>query len=125
MALNVNEWQECPRCKKYAQVDIKLLKTGPHHAEILCSQCGRNLGYVPKPKNKDKLEKRPNGCPTPKKLGINYCQICLRPIEDTHRQYLETHHIDDEPKNNELPNLLVVCLACHKLINWTRTYLNE
>jgi hypothetical protein len=117
--------QPCPKCEELVEVKEILCEDGPHFSQLRCSKCNYFFGFRAKPKNDDKLEKRPNGCPTPKKLGVNYCQICLRPIEDTHRQYLETHHIDDEPKNNELPNLLVVCLACHKLINWTRTYLNE
>jgi len=39
--------------------------------------------------------------------------------------HLETHHIDNDPANNDRLNLLVVCIACHKLIHWARTYIRN
>jgi hypothetical protein len=29
---------------------------------------------------------------------------------------LQIHHIDDDPSNNEFPNLILVCAACHAKI---------
>ena len=123
MALRTDEWQQCKHCGKYVVVDLEILSSGPHYAKVVCSECGGYMGrFQPKPKNEAKLLKRPNGCPTPEQLEINYCQICLRNKEQLGKGWLCTHHIDDDPTNNDRINHLVVCIACHKLIEWTRTY---
>jgi hypothetical protein len=122
MALRTDEWQQCKHCGKYVTVDIEILTSGPHYAKIVCSECGGYMGYQPKPKNEAKLLKRPNGCPTPTDLGIDYCQMCLRTRDKVKRKYLCVHHQDDDPTNNNRTNLQVVCVACHKLIAWVRAY---
>lgn len=117
--------QPCPRCNKIVQVEETLCEDGPHFSQLRCPECKHFFGFRAKPKNDDKLEHRPNGCPSPKDLNIDYCQICLNEKDYVHKQYLETHHIDNNPSNNDRLNLLVVCRACHRLIHWTRTYLND
>ena len=125
MSLRTDELQICQFCKALVQVTVVLCDVGPHFAKAVCPECQRTLGFIPKPKNQDRLDKRPNGCPTPEQLGISRCQVCLKDKDRTHRQYLSTHHIDDDPTNNDRLNLLVVCYACHRLIHWLRTYFND
>jgi len=115
----------CPRCNIEVVPKEILYESGPHYAKAVCPECDCYLYMIAKPKNKEKLEKRPNGCPSPDKLEIDFCQVCLRHKEKLGKGYLETHHIDDDPTNNDRLNLQVVCIACHKWIHWTRTYLKN
>lgn len=117
----------CRSCHKDVEPLVTLLpETSIHYAEVRCSICHSWLGFKAKPKNEEKLEKRPNGAPTPEDLRIDYCQICLRPREWLGvRETLETHHIDDDPQNNDRLNHLIVCTACHKWIAWVRLYFND
>ena len=114
--------QPCPKCNKIVQVEETLCEEGPHFSQIRCPDCNYFFGFRAKPKNDDKLEHRPNGAPTPKDLAIDYCELCLREKNETHRHILETHHKDGNPSNNDRLNLEVLCLRCHKLVHWVRTY---
>lgn len=115
----------CNRCGKEVEPVVIPYESGPHYAKGVCPDCESFLYIIPKPKNEEKLAKRPNGCPTPDALEIYRCQVCLRHKDDLGRGHLETHHIDDDPTNNDRLNWLVVCVACHKLIHWTRTYMKN
>jgi uncharacterized CHY-type Zn-finger protein len=115
----------CKNCEHEITPDIEPRESGPHEAALRCPLCGWFLGWKAKEKNQPKLDKRPNNCPTPTDLEIDYCQICLRPRTWLgQHETLETHHIDDDPAHNERSNYLVVCTACHKLVAWTRLYVN-
>ena len=118
----VIEYQECPGCHEEIYPEVKILESGPHYAKVQCPICERGLGFMPKPKNEDKNAKRPS-CPSAVDLDIHHCQICLRASPELGKGWLCVHHIDDDPTHNDRMNLLVVCIACHKLIHWTRTYL--
>jgi hypothetical protein len=115
---------QCPRCNTFDLPDLADAPP-PHDKKVICHQCGYCFGFIAKPKNKEKLDHRPNGCPTPDDLKINHCQICLRHRGQIGKGHLETHHIDNDPANNDRLNLLVVCIACHKLIHWARTYIRN
>jgi len=116
---------QCRYCSVDVEPNFRERPDTPHYGEYLCPHCGRSLGWKAKPKNEKKIASRPSGMPSPSDLGIDYCQICLRlkpwlGLNET----LETHHINDDPTNNDRLNLLVVCTACHKLIAWLRLYTN-
>lgn len=116
----------CRRCRKEVVPYLNPRPDTPHYAEYKCPDCQGFINWVAKPDNQKKLDKRPNGCPTPEDLDIEICQVCLRPREWLgQNETLETHHIDDEPTHNDRLNLLVVCTACHKFINWIRIYFNK
>ena len=115
----------CKNCWKEVEAVETLCITGPHYAQARCPECDTFLYFVAKPKNEEKLAKRPNGCPSPEALEIDYCQICLRHRSKIGRGHLSTHHVDDDPTNNDRLNLQVVCIACHKWIHWSRTYLKN
>jgi hypothetical protein len=122
--LNEVLMEKCPHCGSNKLYHRKG-PIGPHEGEVVCARCQRHVRWLAKAKNEEKLKKRPNGTPSPADLGIDHCQICLRPrhwLGDY--ETLETHHIDDEPTNIERINLLVVCTACHKWINHARLYVN-
>jgi len=92
-----------------------------HGHRYVCNDCGYTC-WGGKLKNKQKIEKRPP-CPTPSDLGIDWCQMCLLKATDLgYAETLDTHHIDDNPQNNERLNLHIVCTSCHKLIHHQRIY---
>ena len=46
------------------------------------------------------------------KANIDYCELCY-----AKGVRLEVHHIDGNPENNELSNLIKVCTQCHNLLH--------
>lgn len=123
--LDPNDLMLCPRCENFDLPDVVKADKGPHEKKVVCNKCGCTFGFLAKEKNEKKLDHRPNGCPTPEMLGIDYCQICLRHKSKIGKGHLDTHHIDGNPANNDRLNYLVVCVACHRLIHWTRTYIKN
>ena len=112
---------DCPYCGK-VETWIRPRPDTIHGYEICCIKCNKHISWAGKPKNKEKLNKRPP-CPSPEDLKIDWCQICLLPKHFLGElETLHTHHLDDNPQNNERLNLLVVCTSCHKLIEHQRTY---
>ena len=49
------------------------------------------------------------------------CPFCLSKEVDT----FEVHHIDENHKNNELNNLIILCPICHKKLTLHLTTLEE
>ena len=93
-----------------------------HGYEVCCKECNLHIAWAGKPESREKIIKRPS-CKTPDELEIDWCQLCLLP-KHTLGAYetLHTHHIDDNPQNNDRLNIMVVCTSCHKLIEHQRTY---
>jgi hypothetical protein len=112
------------KCKYCGEVET-FIRPRPdtiHGYEVCCFECNAHIGWAGKPKNDKKHEERPP-CPSPEDLEIDWCQMCLLPKNMLgENETLHTHHIDDEPKNNERLNLFVVCTSCHTLIHHQRTY---
>lgn len=112
---------ECRYCGP-SETWIRLRPDTPHHSELCCKNCNRHIRWLPKEKNLEKLAKRPH-YPSPEKLEIHYCQICLLPRKNLlPSETLETHHVNGNPKDTAKLNFLVVCSSCHSLINHQRTY---
>jgi hypothetical protein len=98
-----------------------------HGGELRCSICGTFWGWLKKEKNEGK---RPPNKYSPKDLGIDYCQMCLRSRArlGTHEILLPHHiiEINGPDKGEDIPeNIWVVCSACHVLIHYVRTYLHN
>lgn len=118
------EERYCNSCKQHVETIVTVLNEGPHHARENCVLCGRFVAFSKKPENG---EKRGKNKYLPKDLGINYCQMCLRPENRLgSRGILESHHVIEISSGGpDLPeNIWVICTSCHKLINHQRTYLN-
>jgi len=49
------------------------------------------------------------------------CQICKK-IEEENGRKLEVHHIDSDKKNNDINNLIALCLSCHSKTKGERDY---
>jgi len=119
--MEYNQLSKCDRASCGSENITNTSFSEIHGYRYVCLDCGYTC-WGGKLKNKEKIEKRPP-CPSASDLNINYCQMCL--LESNNLGYaetLETHHIDDQPKNNERSNLHIVCTSCHKLIHHQRTY---
>lgn len=114
----------CPECQAEVVPTVIERPQGPHEADIRCPTCERHLGFKPKAKNIEKLEKRPEK-PTAEQLGVAHCELCRRDLYRLGKGWLEVHHLDGEPRNNERVNLLVVCVMCHRQIHLMQTYVNN
>lgn len=100
---------------------------GVHYAEMRCPQCDRHNGWIPKP-DCDKAKRPAAHRNLVKKSGIKKCQMCLRHERElVSPDCLHAHHVEEYRTGGDsgLENIWIVCSACHRLIDWTRTYLNR
>lgn len=99
-----------------------------HGYALYCPQCNMFWGWSGRKKvmhDEDGNRKFSTQWP-PKRIGIDFCQSCLRTEDQLgDGECLESHHIieikdggEDNPQN-----IWVVCTACHKMIHHRRTYL--
>jgi hypothetical protein len=116
------EYRRLSCCDKCKSTKIKEENFSEIHGYWYgCLNCGYHC-WGGRLKNKIKNEKRPP-CPAPRDLGIDACQMCLLAYDHLgYSEVLETHHIDDNPQNNDRLNLFVACTSCHKLIHHQRNY---
>ena len=115
----------CPQCEMGTTSKVVLLTEGKHYAKEVCSRCGAYRSFVKKPENENKRGKNRF---SPAGLGIDFCQLCLRPTNRLgDRGVLEVHHVEQIQNGGEdAPgNIWVCCTSCHRLIHHQRTYLNE
>jgi 5-methylcytosine-specific restriction endonuclease McrA len=100
-----------------------------HGYAFKCEDCGQWIAWGGKKKQIVTDGQRKFSTQwTPARLGINFCQMCLRPDANLGTsETLTSHHIiqikaggEDEPGN-----IWVVCTPCHRLIHHQRVYLYE
>ena len=114
----------CQHCGAIWDHPVEFTPEGPHHGKVICGKCDRFIRWIPKP-DRDKSKRTGKHRKLVKKYGDGYCQLCLTleerlPAGET----LEGHHIV-EYQNGGQPskdNTLILCSACHSLVNWRRTY---
>ena len=110
----------CVKCGSADFTETAFSEIHGHYYQ--CKSCGYK-GWGGRKKNETQILKRPP-CPTPRDLAIDRCQNFLRPVALLYfSEVLETHHIDDNPQNNDRLNLFVLCTKCHKLTHHDRLYL--
>lgn len=115
----------CKQCGCVGHFHETVLTTGPHYGKVVCKECGKFYGWLPKPHNETRRRRNRHTAET---LGITSCQMCQRTKSRLGlRGVLEPHHVveiqyggEDKPDN-----IWIVCTACHKLIHYQRTYINE
>ncbi|HAR37771.1 MAG TPA: hypothetical protein DCS09_03890 [Porphyromonadaceae bacterium] len=119
------ELKFCPECGCDVFAIKQILLSGPHYSSFRCPDCNKFLGFGKKPVNEGKRGKNKH---SPKSLGIDHCQMCLRPSDRLGtRGVLEAHHVQEIQEDGpDIPgNIWVVCTSCHQLIHHQRTYLNR
>lgn len=115
----------CKKCECETQHIEHPRPDTPHGNELRCSECNSFWGWQKKPKNNGK---RPANKYLPADLGIDHCQMCMRPKKRLMtNEVLISHHVHEIGKGGpDIPeNIWVVCSSCHHLIHHQRTYLNE
>jgi hypothetical protein len=117
----------CSQCEKQVETDFySAPEHSPHYGKTTCRECRAFIGWVKKPKNEGKRTRSSKY--KIDDFDITYCEICLRPIERLGRnEVLEIHHKIEVNEGGEdtKQNILIVCTACHKFINWIRLYFNK
>lgn len=122
------ETEPCRYCGAPAPHRIELTPHLPHYAKVTCAAagCGKILGWLPKPDDDPTKYRRPNEHrELVARFGNGYCELCLRTeVELKGRQGLVGHHVipfheDGDPKRE---NVWILCTACHRLVEWMRTY---
>jgi 5-methylcytosine-specific restriction endonuclease McrA len=115
-------------CEEVQQIETPNLI---HYAKEVCKQCGRWIRWIHNPENEGsrtqtskysieqilRFHKKEN----------NICFFCLRTQEQLGvKETFTRDHIEELDKGgkDELENLQILCSPCHKLKNWTRTYIN-
>lgn len=119
----------CPKCGREKEHTLRLRPDTPHLGSLHCKGCGRCWGW--KPKNKEERTnggsaKRNKSNHTPHSLGIEYCQMCLRPREMLGKnEIFLVHHVKEiQDGGRDTPsNIWVLCSSCHGLVHHMRTYL--
>lgn len=114
--------KSCRNCGE-VEPDVCIRTSGPHYADLFCPKCKRHLGFLAKPSNDNKTNRRLT--PTPEDLNIGLCQLCRRPAYHLGDGWLEVHHLDVNPENNDPDNLIVVCKMCHTHIHHVQMYVNK
>ena len=100
-----------------------------HGYALYCPQCGIFSGWGGRKKSLHSAngERKLSTQWPPKRLGIDFCQICLRTDDQLgDGECLESHHVipvKDGGKDSP-SNIWVCCTGCHKEIHHRRTYLN-
>ena len=121
----------CPECKVNTVAAPK--KDEPlspiHGYKLYCLDCGKFIAWSGYKKQiAQNGERKFSSQWSAKRVGIDYCQICLRYKDDLGRsEHIETHHIIQvcDGGEDELDNLMFLCTACHNLVHYQRTYLNR
>lgn len=96
---------ECYNCKKQIYRTLGQIKNSKTGIFFCCRKCTLNF-YNGKTNNSDY-----------RKLGLNYygeqCELCGY---DEDVRLLDVHHIDENRNNNDINNLIVICVMCHAKI---------
>lgn len=121
----------CKKCK--AKVPAAPKPEDPIHEihgyKLYCMDCGTFVGWSGAKKEivRDG-ERKFSSQWTPKKMGLDYCQICLRhhtSLGLTER--IEIHHIIPVKEGGEdtRENIMCLCTFCHRLVHQQRTYIRD
>ena len=112
----------CRNCGAQA-AKATLEQDGPHFARIECEACGAWIDWLSWPLQRASERKRRRQRIT--RLGEDRCEICLRtqaelPPPDTVNEHHVIAHADSGASDPD--NTRVYCTACHRLVEWARTY---
>ena len=117
-------------CKYCQSPNLILVTEGippPHYGKTICSDCGKFQTWERKP-DQDKAKRPANHLNLVHKLGLDYCELCLRKEYQLPRpEILVAHHIIEysDGGTDDPLNILIVCSSCHALIHHVRTYIGH
>jgi hypothetical protein len=116
----------CQHCGFDGMHKATQLPTGQHWGRIDCGGCGKWIKWLPKPESDPTKYRRPTSHKNlVEKFGRGFCEMCLRAQGELGaRETLDGHHVLEFQNGGEpsRENVWILCTACHRLVNWTRTY---
>ena len=123
------EIKSCCHCGHIGEPIIEVQTTGKHYAKARCAGCGKYLCWIAKPdSDATKYRRESAHRKMAKKFSRGFCELCLIREDDLPRsESLEAHHVVEYQDGGEATreNTWVLCTACHKLVNWRRTYVGH
>lgn len=109
------------------ECELRPCESGPHFAYWECTVCHRHNGWQAKPDG-DKAKRPASHSDLVRKFGRGFCELCLRTRDELRSadtfeahhviEYSDQHHESDGTQEN----IWILCTACHRLVNWIRTY---
>lgn len=115
----------CRACGTEGTLSEELCEAGPHYSKIKCLSCGAFCGWGKIPKNDGKRQSNKH---SPKDLGVDFCQMCLRDKNRLGtRGVLHSHHVHEiQDGGPDVPqNIWVLCTSCHSIVHHQRVYIND
>jgi len=113
--------EPCPQCNK--RLGLRILEpSGPHAGRYVCI-CGHFRGWVARPASRNRPAAHRD---LVAKHGNGRCQLCDRHVDDLPPgQVLEAHHVNEYARGGPptAENVWIICTACHRLIEWVRSYI--
>ena len=109
----------CRKCQS-SNIDLEYREDRQQYSSR-CKDCGQ-FTWQPKEDSKGRESKHLD---IVKKIGIDYCEWCLRKRKEIPPPgTLEAHHIIEykDGGTSEDYNILILCTACHKQCHHDRTY---
>ncbi len=104
----------------------ELMPHSRHYAKWVCGSCGKWNDWVRKPSDDASKYRRPAAHrKLVAKFGRGYCEMCMRQENELRDEdTLEGHHSIEFKDGGEptRENTWILCTACHRLVNWMRTY---
>lgn len=120
--------RECKKCGHVSQpIDTGVINE-VHGHKLICAHCGCFVAWGGKEKTIKKAdgERAFSTQWTPKRLGVEECQLCRREkgFIEACGEKLESHHLRSIKDGGEDKpfNILVVCTPCHRIIHHNQTY---
>ena len=108
----------CKNCNKQFKVSNSRVHT--KYCSFLCSHNGKH-NLVTKRKQSKRASLVSRGASTSRTIRKfvfdnkpKICEICNY---DEHDFCLDIHHIDENPLNNDINNLAVLCVMCHRKLH--------
>ena len=121
----------CRYCGEKINTSIIKTDNTVHYGYLRCNKCNKFSHWVSNPNGEIRQTNRLVKLDVAEvckyhNFSTEHCFFCLREKKDLGvHETLTVDHIEELDKGgkDEIPNMQVLCSACHKLKNWSRLYL--
>ena len=117
----------CVQCGKElfkTKSELEKSKSGNTFCSKSCACSYNNSHYRTKENNPNWKGGQFSGKTYQKIAFRNYYPICSI-CGFSHKKALEVHHVDKDPTNDELDNLIILCCNCHSLVHLDNLEITE
>jgi len=123
--------KKCRRCNS-ENLKFRERKDTIHYGEMFCGHCNCHCQWVSNPDSSRKNNLRVNKKVIKEicefhRMKEEFCFFCLRKRDQLGlNETLTIDHIHELDKggDDQVWNMQILCMACHKLKDWCRLYMN-